>query len=75
MNERQPKETNQHEVNKAILLIRYLIANNQQIEGNIWVSAIMSVFVRGYNLSGHSYDEFVTDLEEIKNHYKSWFEK
>ena len=72
---REPKETDQQEVDKAILLIRDLIVNNKEIEANIWASAMLSLFVMGYNYSGHSYDEFVSDIEQAKIHYKSWFEK
>ncbi len=72
---REPKETDQQEVDKAILLLKDFIANNKQIEGNIWFSAMLSIFVLGYTYSGHSYDEFVSDIEKAKIHYKSWFEK
>lgn len=74
MERRPPKDDDQENVEHAFLLIKGLMAKYSNIEPSLWAAAVWSVLVDEYINSGLNYEEFCSDLNEIKNHYKDWFE-
>lgn len=75
MERRPPKKTDQEQVRKGFDLIMKVMEKHPEIEPTLWAGAIWSVLVHGYNNSGMSYDQFTREWEELKHHYKPWFDK
>lgn len=75
MLKREPKDTDQDEVEKAHLLIHELMYEHPEIEPTLWAAAVWSVLVNGYIDSGATYDEFCEESDKLKTHCKPWFNK
>jgi hypothetical protein len=56
-------------------LIKELMKNNPEIEPNLWAGAFWSTLVNGYISSGMDYEFFCMEWDNIKQHYKEWWEK
>ena len=72
---RPPKDTDQENVEKGFQLILNLMNEHKEIEPTLWASAVASVLATGYLDEGFSYNEFSQEIDDIKEHYKSWFEE
>lgn len=72
---RPPKKTDQRQIEKAFNLLKEVMVEHPEIEPTLWASAFWSVLVEGYSTSGMSYKQFSLEWNEIKHHYKSWFDK
>lgn len=72
---RKPKKTDQQQVEKGFLLIKQLMEKHPEIEPTLWAGSVWSVLVDGYNQSGMSYEQFTKEWNEVKHHYKGWFDK
>ncbi len=75
MERRPPKKTDQKQIQKGFDLIMQVMEKHPEIEPTLWAGAIWSVLVHGYNNSGMSYEQFTRAWEEVKHHYKPWFDK
>ncbi len=75
MKTRKPKKSDQNQVQKGFQLIMDMMADHPEIEPTLWAGAIWSVLVNGYNNSGMTYEQFTREWDEIKHHYKDWFDK
>lgn len=71
---RLPKEKDQEEVVKAFNLIKQLMENHSEIESTLWAGAFWSILVDGYSASGVSYDQFTKEFNQVRHHYRSWFD-
>ena len=75
MEKRETKNTDEQEIEKGFILIMELIQKHPEIEPSLWVSCVWSILVAAYKHSGFSYEEFTKDVNKVKRHYKSWFNK
>ena len=75
MKRRRPKETDMEQVQKSFNLLMECMAEHPDIEPTLWASAFWSVLVNGYSASGMSYDQFTHEWDQVKHHYKSWFDE
>ncbi len=75
MERRPPKKTDQQQIEKAFNLLKNCMASHPEIEPTLWAGAVWSVLVDGYNSSGMSYEQFTREWDELKNHYKPWFDR
>lgn len=73
MEKREPKKTDQEEIEKAFQLLKSFMADHPEIEPTLWSGAFWSILVDGYSKSGVTYDEFTEEWDKLKLHYKSWF--
>jgi len=71
---RNPKSSDQEELEKAFQILRKTMQSHPEIENTLWAGAIMSCFVDGHINSEVSYEDFCESLDSIKKHYKKWFE-
>ena len=71
---RPSKESDQEVIERAFILLKDCMANHPEIEPTLWASAFWSVLVDGYAASGMSYENFTREWDELKHHYKHWFE-
>jgi hypothetical protein len=71
---RPPKETDQEEIEKAFNIVKKCMQDHSEIEPTLWAGALWSALVDGYIASGTSYNRFCYEWENIKHHYKKWFE-
>jgi len=72
---RQPKESDQEVTEKIVLLLKKFMLNNEQIEPTLFYSAITRLLVRGFINSGSSYQEFCDEIDDVKEFYKSRWDK
>jgi hypothetical protein len=74
MDKRDSKQSDQEMVEKAFNLLKEYMSKHPEIEPTLWAGAFWSCLADGYNKSGMSYEEFSEEWENVKEHYKSWFE-
>ena len=74
METRFGKDSDQQEVEKAFQIIQETMQSHPEIEPTLWASALWSSLVVGYTKSGVSHDDFCLEWDQLKLHYKSWFE-
>jgi len=74
MERRSPKATDQQQIEKCFQLLKKCIQQHPEIEPTLWAGAFWSILVEGYAASGVAYDEFTREWDEIKHHYKPWFD-
>jgi len=75
MERRPPKQTDQEQIEKAFNLLKDCMTEHTEIEPTLWAGAFWSILVDGYNKSGMSYDQFTKEWNELKYHYKPWFDQ
>lgn len=75
MERRPTKETDQEEIEKAFNLLKDCMASHPEIEPTLWAGAFWSILVHGYNASGTTYNQFTREWDELKHHYKQWFDR
>ena len=75
MEKRDPKKTDQEQIEIAFRLLKECINNHSEIERTLWAGACWSLLIEGYITSGVSYDQFTTECDQVKHHYKSRFDK
>lgn len=75
MERRPPKESDQEQVQVGFQLVMDLMSKNEQIEPTLWASVMWSILVHGYNHSGMTYEQFTREWDQLKYHYKPWFDK
>jgi len=75
MRKRRPKKTDQENTEKAYLLLIELAEKNPQIETSLWMGALISAFVDMHMRTKNPYQNFCLTLEQIKEHYKDWWDK
>jgi len=72
---RKRKQTDQEEIEKAFSILTDCVRNHPEIEETLWAGAFWSVLVEGYCASRMPYELFCYECDEVKEHYKSWFEE
>lgn len=71
---RPPKETDQETIEKCFVLLKKCMSDHPEIETTLWAGAFWSVLIDGYNASGISYEQFTSEWDQVKHHYKPWFD-
>lgn len=71
---RKALETDQDNIDKGYQYLMDTISDHPEIESTLWAGAVWSVLVSGYKRCDFSYDEFLSELDKISRHYKSWWE-
>lgn len=72
---RKPKSTDKAEIEKAFQILKKAMQSHPEIEATLWAGAMMSCLVDGYINSHVPYEYFCLELEDMKRHYKQWFEE
>jgi hypothetical protein len=72
---RPGKATDDEQVEKAVKLILELQEFNSNIEGAIWVSAMMYALAMHYKSSGISHNVFKKEMNEAICHYAGIFDE
>lgn len=75
MKKRKPKKTDQDNVQLAYQMISDLARINPEIEASLWVSACFSAIVDSYRNSGASVEQFCKEMDNVKEHYRKWFDR
>ncbi len=75
MDERWYKETDQSDAQRAFELLQKCMHDHRDIKPYVWAASFWSVLVNGYVNSEVSYDEFCNEWENVKIHYKVWFDE
>lgn len=75
MKRRPPKKTDQEVIQKCYEYLKNCMAQHPEVEPTLWAGAFWSVLVDGYSNSGMSYEQFTREWDELKHHYKPWFDK
>ena len=73
MERRMPKKSDQQKIEKGFHLIKSLMQDHPEIEPTLWAGAVWSILVDGYVASGMSYEKFTQEWDDLKHHYKPWF--
>jgi hypothetical protein len=74
MKKRTPIPNDQERINEAFELIQSFVLQNPQIESIFWVGGCWSALVDAYLRNGATYAEFCKELDNVKKHYKRWWE-
>lgn len=56
------------------LILDIIIKNQNHIEPALWVGGCLSALAENYKNSGHSYENFVNEMEQAIIFYKRWWE-
>jgi len=71
---RPEKKNDQQEIEKAFRLLKKCVDDHPEIEETLWTSAFWSILVIGYSLSGMTYEQFNSEWDRVKHHYKRFFD-
>lgn len=75
MRKREPKETDQDQIEIAFRLLGIYMKNHTEIEPTLWLGAFWGILVHTYSEAGVSYEEFTKEWDKLKTFYKPWFDK
>lgn len=72
---RTPKKEDQEKADKAFLLLKQSAMENDDIDMNQWIGACFSLIVDRFIDAGLDFNQFSQELDEIRKHYKPWFDE
>lgn len=67
---RPPQKSDQDNAEKAFQILRDCMKSHPQIEPSLWASAHFSCIATGCMNSGITYEEFSSELENVKEFYR-----
>lgn len=73
MKNRELKENDRKEIDRAYELIVNIIKTHPETESAIWVAANFSIIARFFQGSGYSHEEFCEKLYKTAKDYKPWW--
>jgi hypothetical protein len=71
---RPAKDDDQDKAQKAFEMLNEYLAGHSEIEACVWVAALLGHAVDRFQDSGLTYEEFCTEMDRIKRHYKTWWD-
>jgi len=75
MRKRAAKPDDQKNTGKAYEILVEVVELNCEIERPLWLGAMVTLAIEGFINSGLTYEEFCSEWDRIKKHYKPWFDE
>lgn len=70
---REKKENDNEQIDKAFAILSQLISQHPEIEGTIWICAMVDHVASSFKVSKGSHDDFKNEMEKSVLGYKKYW--
>ncbi len=71
---RPPKDDDQEQAERALIIIKKCTLMYPEIEATIWITACLSAVAASMHASDMTYEEYCGEMTSAMKHYKTWWD-